>query len=384
MRLSSKELISINSLFRIPTIHRFNYAFTLLYHHCKSIVCSRYVRYGMPLVRVCYGSGKGCQVFFRSLMYICAMRVIHELSSETEFNEPIVTLGTYDGVHLGHQQIIRTMVAAAKSQGRESVLLTFHPHPRMVLYPDSHTVRLIDTVDEKLKKLEELGLDTVILYPFTSKFSRLTAVEFVRDVLVGQIGVKHMLVGHDHHFGKNREGNFQQLADMGAIYDFTVEEIRAFQLDGTTISSTKIRKSLSEGDMRTVEQFLGAPYQLSGTVIHGNKLGRTIGFPTANIEMDQATKMLPAIGVYAVRIALNGRILNGVMNIGKKPTVQQTEKISVEVFIFDFSEDIYGETLTVSFYDRLRGEQQFSSIDALKEQLGKDEQQARTILTALP
>ena len=320
---------------------------------------------------------------FGSLMYICDMRVIHELTPEVQFKEPIVTLGTYDGVHLGHQEIIRTMVAKAKSQGSESVLLTFHPHPRMVLYPDSHTVRLIDTVEEKLKKLEKLGLDTVILYPFTSKFSRLSAVEFVRDVLVGQIGVKQMLVGHDHHFGKNREGDFQQLADMGAIYDFTVKEIKAFEQDGTAISSTKIRKALSEGDMRTAEKFLGTPYQLSGTVIHGNKLGRTIGFPTANIEMDQATKMLPAIGVYAVKTELNGRVLNGVMNIGKKPTVQQTEKISIEVFIFDFSEDIYGETLTISFYDRLRGEQQFGSVDELKEQLGKDAQKARTLLTAL-
>ena len=313
-------------------------------------------------------------------MYICGMRVLHELSPEVSFNEPIVTLGTYDGVHLGHQQIIRSMVAEAKEQGRESVLLTFHPHPRMVLYPDSHTVRLIDTVDEKLAKLEKLGLDTVILYPFTSKFSRLTAVEFVRDVLVGQIGVKHMLVGHDHHFGKNREGNFQHLVDLGALYDFTVEEIQAVDLNGTAISSTKIRKALSEGDMKTAEHYLGAPYRLSGTVVHGNKLGRTIGFPTANIEMDQATKMLPAIGVYAVNVDLNGRTLNGVMNIGKKPTVQQTEKIFVEVFIFDFSEDIYGETLTVSFHSRLRGEQQFGSIEALKEQLGKDEKEARTIL----
>lgn len=311
------------------------------------------------------------------------MRVIHELNPGVQFNHPVVTLGTYDGVHLGHQQIIRTMVAEAKSEGKEAVLLTFHPHPRMVLYPDSHTVRLIDTVEEKLKKLEKLGLDTVILYPFTSKFSRLTAVEFVRDVLVGQIGVKHVLVGHDHHFGKNREGNFQQLLEMGSLYGFTVEEIKAVEIDGITISSTKIRNALAEGDMRTVAHFLGVPYQLSGTVIHGNKLGRTIGFPTANIEMDEATKMLPAIGVYAVQIELNGRKLDGVMNIGRKPTVQQTEKISIEVFIFDFSEDIYGETLTVSFYDRLRGEQQFGSIEALKEQLGKDEQQARTILTAL-
>ena len=311
------------------------------------------------------------------------MRVLHELTPETRFNEPVVTLGTFDGVHIGHQEIIRKMVAEARAQGRETVLLTFHPHPRMVLYPESHSVRLIDTIDEKLEKLEKLGLDTVILYPFTSKFSRLTAVEFVRDVLVAQIGVKEMLVGYDHHFGKNREGDFHQLEELGALYGFTVREIAAVQTGEVAVSSTKIRNAVAEGDMRRALQFLGMPFQLNGTVIHGNKLGRTIGFPTANLLIEQSVKMLPAIGVYAVHVFLNGRQLNGVMNIGKKPTVQQTGQISVEVFIFDFDEDIYGETLKVHVFDRLRGEQRFGSVDELKDQLKKDEQNARTVLAAL-
>lgn len=311
------------------------------------------------------------------------MRIIHELTSDVEFNQPIVTLGTYDGVHLGHQQIIREMVAEAKKNGQESVLLTFHPHPRMVLYPDSHSVRLIDTVEEKLAKLEQLGLDTVILYPFTLKFSRLTAVEFVRDVLVGQIGVKKMLVGHDHHFGKNREGDFQQLVELGHLYGFSVQEVGAVQTDAITVSSTKVRNAVAEGEMDKVERFLGMPYQLTGVVIHGNKLGRTIGFPTANLGIDQTTKMLPAIGVYAVRVDWNGRMIDGVMNIGKKPTVQQTELISVEVFLFDFSQEIYGETLRVLVYGRLRGEQQFGSLDELKTQLKKDEENARSLLRTL-
>jgi len=311
------------------------------------------------------------------------MRIIRDLTPDVQFNQPIVTLGTYDGVHLGHQTIIREMVAEAREKGKESVLLTFDPHPRMVLYPESHSVRLIDTIEEKLEKLEKLGLDTVILFPFTLKFSRLTAVEFVRDVLVNQIGVTQMLVGYDHHFGKNREGNFQQLEELGLLYDFEVREVKAVEADEVTVSSTKIRKALAEGEMKKVERFLGVPYQLSGVVIHGNKLGRTIGFPTANLYLDQTTKILPEIGVYAVQLIVQGNRLNGVMNIGKKPTVQQTDTISVEVFIFDFEAEIYDETVRVFVYDRLRGEQRFGSIDELKSQLKKDEENARSVLATM-
>lgn len=311
------------------------------------------------------------------------MRIIRELISSVQFNQPIVTLGTYDGVHLGHQEIIRGMVKRAKENGQESVLLTFDPHPRMVLYPDSHSVRLIDTVEEKLVKLEKLGLDTVILFPFTMKFSRLTAVEFVRDILVGQIGVKEMVVGYDHHFGKNREGNFQQLKELGNLYDFSVNEIQAVSTGEVTVSSTKIRKALAAGEMNLVTRFLGEPYKLTGEVIHGNKLGRTIGFPTANLKIDQTTKMLPEIGVYAVRVQLNDRNFEGVMNIGKKPTVQQSDLISVEVFLFEFAEEIYGELLTVTIFDRLRGEQRFGSVEELKQQLKKDEQNARSVFMSM-
>ena len=311
------------------------------------------------------------------------MRIIRELISSVQFNQPIVTLGTYDGVHLGHQEIIRGMVKRAKENGQESVLLTFDPHPRMVLYPDSHSVRLIDTVEEKLVKLEKLGLDTVILFPFTMKFSRLTAVEFVRDILVGQIGVKEMVVGYDHHFGKNREGNFQQLKELGNLYDFSVNEIQAVSTGEVTVSSTKIRKALAAGEMNLVTRFLGEPFKLTGEVIHGNKLGRTIGFPTANLKIDQTTKMLPEIGVYAVRVQLNDRNFEGVMNIGKKPTVQQSDLISVEVFLFEFAEEIYGELLTVTIFDRLRGEQRFGSVEELKQQLKKDEQNARSVFMSM-
>ena len=311
------------------------------------------------------------------------MRVIRELNEQVTFNHPIVTLGTFDGLHLGHQEILRQMVAEGKESGRETVLLTFHPHPRMVLYPDSHSVRLIDSIEEKLEKLEQSGLDTVILFPFTQKFSRLTAVEFVRDVLVRDIGVSKMLVGYDHHFGKNREGDFQQLQELGQLYGFEVNQVQAVQTGDISVSSTKIRKALAEGDMLTVERYLGQPFQLTGEVIHGNKLGRTIGFPTANLYIDQTTKILPETGVYAVKVQRNDHLLNAVMNVGKKPTVQQTETISVEVYIFDFDAELYGELLRVQVFDRLRGEQRFASIDELKSQLAKDEQNARNVLAAL-
>lgn len=311
------------------------------------------------------------------------MRVIRELNDQVTFNNPIVTLGTFDGVHLGHQEIVRQMVEEGKSSGRETVLLTFHPHPRMVLYPESHSVRLIDSIEEKLEKLEKTGLDTVILFPFTQKFSRLTAAEFVRDVLVRDIGVSQMLVGYDHHFGKNREGDFHQLQDLGQLYGFEVKQVQAIQSDDVSVSSTKIRKALSEGAMSTVERYLGRPFQLTGEVIHGNKLGRTIGFPTANLYLDQTTKILPETGVYAVKIHRNGVELNGVMNIGKKPTVQQSDTISVEVYIFDFDAELYGETLRILVFDRLRGEHRFASVDELKSQLAKDEQNARNVLAAM-
>lgn len=311
------------------------------------------------------------------------MRVVHALTSDCTFNRPILTLGTYDGVHLGHQHIIRNLVKRAEESGRESVLFTFHPHPRMVLYPDSHSVRLIDTVEEKLAKLEHLGLDTVILFPFTKEFSRLSAVEFVRDVLVNRIGLSEMHVGYDHHFGKNREGSFTELVELGELYGFSVQETPAFTLDGVAISSTKIRNALAEGNTALAAKYMGTPFVLTGTVIHGNKLGRTIGFPTANLEVHQSLKILPEIGVYAVKVHFKNQVLQGVMNVGKKPTVQSSEQISVEVFIFDFQEEIYGETLTVEIYNRLRGEQRFDSVHSLKEQLSKDAEMARMYLLDL-
>ena len=310
------------------------------------------------------------------------MRVIQDLSL-CSFNQPILTLGTYDGVHLGHQAIIENLVKQARLSNKESVLFTFHPHPRMVLQPDNHAVKLIDTIDEKLEKLAALGLDTVILFPFTLDFSRLSAEEFVQQILVDALGISAIHIGYDHHFGKNREGSFPQLVAIGEKYNFEVVETPAFKHNGTAISSTKIRKALAAGDTETATLFLGTPFVLTGKVIHGNKLGRTIGFPTANLAIEQATKILPEIGVYAVKVKINEFVYSGVMNVGKKPTVLQTDAISVEVFIFDFSADIYDQVISVSVYHRLRGEQRFESVDLLKQQLAKDATLARTYLAAL-
>lgn len=307
------------------------------------------------------------------------MRIIRSLEDQV-FNQPILTLGTYDGVHAGHQEIIREMVERASKSGRESVLMTFDPHPRMVLQPMDHRVELIDSLTEKLEKLERLGLDTVILYPFSKEFAALSASEFVRQILVEKLQVSEVHIGYDHQFGKNREGTFDLLQEKGKEFHFSVFQTSAKMVEGTAVSSTKIRQAIAAGDVVKAQQYLGSPYQLSGRVIHGNKLGRTIGFPTANIDWQDETKLLPEKGVYAVRVTMDGKWFNGVMNIGVKPTVQQVPKLTAEVFIFDFDQDIYDVWIKVEFIQRLRGEQKFESVLALKDQLAKDEELARRVL----
>ncbi len=308
------------------------------------------------------------------------MRILQGIPEGTIFNNPILTLGTFDGVHLGHQAIISSLVQEAKEKNKESILFTFHPHPRMVIYPDSHSVRLIDTVEQKLEKLEKLGLDTVILFPFTKEFSRLTAVEFVRDILVSQIGVSEMHVGYDHHFGKNRQGSFPELVELGNLYGFEVKEIKAVEVGETSVSSTKIRNAVMEGNVELATQYMNHPFQITGEIVHGKKLGRTIGFPTANVAVDLTTKLLPKIGVYSAKVWHNHCKYNGVVNIGVKPTVSGENVITVEVFIFDFDQEIYGDILRLECIERLRDEQKFDSLDSLKIQLNKDVEMAKNSL----
>jgi riboflavin kinase / FMN adenylyltransferase len=301
----------------------------------------------------------------------------------TEFKakeNAVVTTGTFDGVHLGHQQIILQLKNAAKGISGETVLFTFFPHPRMVLFPDQRQL-LINTLNEKIALLEKTGIDHLIIHPFTREFSMLSSTDFIRSVLVEQIGTKKLVIGYDHHFGRNREGSFEHLKEFGPVYGFEVEEISAREVENVSVSSTKIRQSLEKGDVETAAAYLGYRYPLSGTIVKGRQLGRTIGFPTANMHITDPYKLIPADGVYAVKVHCRNEILNGMLNIGMRPTVNGKER-TIEVNILDFDADIYGETLTLDFVSRLRDEQKFEGIDALKAQLNKDRLSAKAVLLA--
>lgn len=305
------------------------------------------------------------------------MRIFNDLDAIGEIQNPVVTIGTFDGVHLGHQKILQTLKEEAESVQGESVLLTFYPHPRMVLFPESHGLKLLQTQAEKIEKLEKNGLQNLVVYPFSFEFSRLTALEFVRDILVNKLHVRKIVIGYDHQFGKNREGSIAYLKDIADTYEFEVIEIPAQDIDEVNVSSTKIREALLQGDVQRANMFLGEPYQLSGTVIRGRALGRTIGFPTANIEVNTDIKLIPGIGVYAVEVLVDGQVYRGMLNIGIRPTVVSTDFVNLEVHILDFHHDIYDKSITVRFIERVRDEQKFESVDALKEQLKNDEKVVR-------
>ena len=306
------------------------------------------------------------------------MRIFSDLNALAEIPNPVVTIGTFDGVHLGHQKILRTLFDEAERVSGESVLFTFYPHPRMILFPESHGMKLLQTQEEKIEKLAEFGLQNLIIYPFSFDFSRLTALEFVRDILIDKLHARKIVIGYDHQFGKNREGNIQYLKDIAETYDFEVIEIPAQDIDEVNVSSTKIREALLQGDVKRAADFLGQPYMLSGKVVRGKSLGRTIGYPTANIEIKSDFKLVPAIGVYAVEVFIDGIKHRGMLNIGIRPTISFTEDVNLEVHIFDFQEDIYDQTISIKFIARVRDEQKFESLEALKEQLKNDEKFVRT------
>lgn len=307
------------------------------------------------------------------------MKVFQGFETIENIPNPVLTIGTFDGVHVGHQKIIDRLNQEAEKVDGESVLFTFYPHPRMVLYPENHGLKLIQTQVEKVDKLRRFGLKNVIVHPFTKEFSRLTALEFVRDFLVNKLHVKKLVIGYDHQFGKNREGSIEFLRDVCETYGFEVIEISAQEINDVNVSSTKIRNAITEGDPGMARHFLGEPFELNGRVIGGKELGRQIGFPTANIDVDSEVKLLPKSGVYAVNVVLgDGTVREGMMNIGVKPTVGNEEAVSIEVHIFDFDKNIYGEYVTVQLLSRFRDEQRFDSVNELKEQLDKDEDHIRT------
>lgn len=306
------------------------------------------------------------------------MRVFQGFEQLSAIPNPVLTIGTFDGVHVGHQKIIQRLNEEAKRINGESVLFTFYPHPRMVLYPENHGLKLIQTQVEKIDKLRRYGLQNVIVHPFTKEFSRLTALEFVRDYLVNQLHVKTLVIGYDHSFGKNREGNLQFLKDVSETYGFEVIEIAAQEIDEVNISSTKIRRAIEEGDLLKAQEYLGEPFELFGTVVHGDAMGRQLGFPTANLDVDSEVKLIPHSGVYAVNVLLdNGRILEGMMNIGTKPTVSDHSKQSIEINLFDYHGDLYHQHITVQLLKRFRDEVKFDSVSDLQSQLIKDESSIR-------
>lgn len=315
-------------------------------------------------------------------LYLEGLKVYYNIESLPTLRNPVVTTGTFDGVHLGHKTIIERLKEIAKQEDGETVLLTFHPHPRMVLFPDDNELRMLNTLEEKIQLLENAGIDHLIIYPFTKEFSRLSSVEFVRNVLVNRIGTKRLVIGYNHHFGRNREGSFEHLKEFGPLYGFEVEEIPAKDIDAVEVSSTKIRAALLAGDLSTAGTYLGHPYTLRGKVVGGKQLGRTIGYPTANIHSEDPYKLIPADGVYAVKVEQNGEIFGGMLNIGNNPTIPGKGR-SIEVNIFDFDRDIVDQYATISFLKRLRDEQKFEGLDALKKQLALDKQNALAVIHSL-
>lgn len=308
------------------------------------------------------------------------MRIHTDFSDFKEDLKTVVTIGTFDGVHLGHQSIISKLKESAKAIGGQSVILTFYPHPRMVLYPDDHGLQLLNTPEEKAALLEKAGIDHLMIYPFSLDFSRISAYDYVRNLLVNGLKAQKVIVGYDHRFGRNREGDFSTLQEWAEMLNFETEEIPAKDIDEVNISSTKIRTCLSEGDISTATAFLGYEYQLKGKVIHGAKKGRTIGFPTANIEVNYRYKLIPGNGVYAVKVAIAGIMHKGVMNIGVRPTVDNENKLHLEVHIFNFDQSIYDQDIEVFFIEKLRDEKKFGSIDELQEQIAVDILKAKTLL----
>lgn len=308
------------------------------------------------------------------------MRIFQDFESVGEIPNAVLTIGTFDGVHRGHKKIIEQLNEEARRIGGESVLFTFYPHPRMVLYPESHGLKLIQTQAEKIDKLRRIGLQNVIVHPFTLEFSRLTALEFVRDYLVNKLNVKKLVIGYDHQFGKNREGSLEFLKEISETYGFEVIEIEAQEIDEVNISSTKIRNAVLEGNMTLAKDYLGEPFEINGKVVKGNKLGRQIGYPTANIDVGSEVKLLPKSGVYAVEVIIGEKdVYHGMLNIGSKPTVGTiNDEISIEVHVFDFAGDLYGEFIGLKLLERFRNEDKFESIEALKLQLKNDENSIRT------
>jgi riboflavin kinase/FMN adenylyltransferase len=310
------------------------------------------------------------------------VKVYHSIEQFPSDIKSILTIGTFDGVHKGHQYVLDRLNEIAKKEGGESVLLTFYPHPRHVLHPDDQALKLLNSIEEKIKELEKSGLQHFIIHQFTPEFSRTKSINFIRDLLVNKLQMKYMVVGYDHHFGRNREGSYDDLVSFSELYDFKLEQIPPQDEGDVTVSSTKIRKLLLAGDIEIANTYLGYPYLLTGKVVKGNEIGRTISYPTANIALENKWKLIPADGVYAVKVVVGEMLYYGMLNIGNRPTISDGDRV-IEVHVFNFSADIYGADIRVEFVKRVRDEKQFDSLGALKSQLKIDENKCRRYLGLL-
>lgn len=308
------------------------------------------------------------------------MKIFHSINDFKSTKKTILTLGTFDGVHKGHKKILEKLTQNTENGKYESVVLTFFPHPRMVLHGKSE-VRLLNTIDEKIDLLKKAGIENLVIHPFDATFSKLTAEDFVKTVLVDQLQIQKIIIGHDHRFGSNRSADINDLIAFGKQYHFEVEQISVQEIDAVSISSTKIRNALMQGNMALANDYLGYNYFLTGTVVQGKQLGRTIGFPTANLKIEENYKLIPQNGVYIIKSIIHEKTIYGMMNIGFNPTVAG-ENLSIEIHYFDFDQDIYDQKIAVSILKYLRSEQKFGSVDLLKEQLKKDKEIAlQEILT---
>lgn len=310
------------------------------------------------------------------------MKIYHSLEDFSRLPFGVVTSGTFDGVHVGHQKILLRLKEVAEKNSGETVVITFWPHPRTILKPNEPSLKLLNTFEEKAELLRRFGVQHLIRIPFTKEFSQVTSVDFITQILVDRIGTRKLVIGYDHRFGKNREGSFEQLKLNGPAFGFDVEEISRQDIDHVGVSSTKIRQALESGDIDTANHFLGEPYPLSGRVIKGDKLGRVLGYPTANIDLDSLDKLVPAEGIYAVTVTHESSTYGGMLYIGNRPTVDGSKR-SIEVNIFNFDKEIYGETLKLSFQKLLRSDSKFSDLESLKKQLEKDKVAALQALKAI-
>ena len=309
------------------------------------------------------------------------MKIFHSINDFSSPKKTILTLGTFDGVHIGHKKILEKITQNTENEKYESLVLTFFPHPRMILQEES-AIKLLNTITEKIDLLEKTGIENLVIHPFDESFSRLTAEEFVREILVEQFHIQKIIIGHDHRFGRNRTANIDDLIDFGKKYGFEVEQISAQEINEISVSSTKIRNALEEGDIVLANKYLGYEYFLTGTIIKGKQLGRTIGFPTANLKIEENYKLIPRNGVYIVSSIINNKTVFGMMNIGFNPTVDG-ENQTIEIHFFDFEADLSHQKITVSLLHRIRSEKKFDSVVLLKEQLEKDRNYAKAFLNKL-